>query len=76
MGTGSSSSGGINLDVLMEWYFHQVVQHYAIDSLGSVHAPTDLRTETDGYDKPPDLSPVIIPAETQDLLPECCNNYN
>jgi hypothetical protein len=26
MGTGSSSSGGINLDVLMEWYFHQVVQ--------------------------------------------------
>jgi hypothetical protein len=26
MGTGSSSSGGIDLDVLMEWYFHQVVQ--------------------------------------------------
>jgi hypothetical protein len=26
MGTGPSSSGGINLDVLMEWYFHQVVQ--------------------------------------------------
>ena len=26
MGTGSSSSGGINLDVLMECYFHQVVQ--------------------------------------------------
>jgi hypothetical protein len=26
MGTGSSSSGGINLDVLMEWYFHEVVQ--------------------------------------------------
>jgi hypothetical protein len=30
--TGSSSSGGINLDVLMEWYFHQVdqdsVKHY------------------------------------------------
>jgi hypothetical protein len=26
IGTGSSSSGGINLDVLMEWYFHQVVQ--------------------------------------------------
>ncbi len=24
--TGSSSSGGINLDVLIEWYFHQVVQ--------------------------------------------------
>ena len=24
--TGSSSSGDINLDVLMEWYFHQVVQ--------------------------------------------------
>jgi hypothetical protein len=23
---GLSSSGGINLDVLMEWYFHQVVQ--------------------------------------------------
>jgi hypothetical protein len=26
MGTESSSSGGINLDVLMEWYFHQVIQ--------------------------------------------------
>jgi hypothetical protein len=26
MGTESSSSDGINLDVLMEWYFHQVVQ--------------------------------------------------
>ena len=34
-------------------------------------------THWNGYnDKPPDLSPVIIPAETQDLLPECCNNYN
>jgi hypothetical protein len=36
MGTGSSSSGGINLDVLMEWDFHRVVQHYQIYALERV----------------------------------------
>jgi hypothetical protein len=27
-GAGTSSSGGINLDVQMEWYFRQFVQDY------------------------------------------------
>jgi hypothetical protein len=42
MGTGSSGSGGINLDVLMEWYVHQVVQ----DSVKLIDLPLALRSSS------------------------------